>query len=201
MFCVGLTGTIASGKSTVTQLFKNLGVTIISADEAARELTKADQPALIAIEKYFGKAFISTSGELDRKALRQAIFSNPQQRIWLEQLLHPLIRQYIQAQLEQGVKPYAIVEIPLLKARDDYPYLDRVLLITSPSKLAIERLMLRDNCSEAQAETILALQVAESAERSKFVDDLIENSDTLVELSIKIEKLHGLYLQLADQKS
>ncbi|CDZ78408.1 Dephospho-CoA kinase [Legionella massiliensis] len=200
MFCIGLTGTIASGKSTVSHLFQEQGVVVISADEAARALTAINQPALNAIAKHFSQAVISPSGELNRAALREIIFRKPQERIWLEQLLHPLIRQYMKDKVVTSVGPYALIEIPLLNSRSDYPYLDRVLLVLANREQQIERVMQRDNCSRTQAESILAVQSNEEAKK-KLADDIILNDSTLDDLAKKIEILHGQYLQLASQKS
>ncbi|MBA3535227.1 MAG: dephospho-CoA kinase [Tatlockia sp.] len=201
MFCVGLTGNIASGKSTVSQFFKNKGIVIISADEAAHELTKINQPALIAIEQHFGKEFIKPSGELNRLALRETIFSDTKQRIWLEQLLHPLIRQYMQKKLHESLGPYAIVEIPLLKKREDYPYLDRILLVFASHEQVIERVIERDKSNRAQVEAILAVQTREDSSRRKLADDIINNDGSIADLAKKIEILHCQYLQFASQKS
>lgn len=199
MYCVGLTGNIASGKSTVSQLFKERAVVIISADEAARALTTAKQPAFLAIKKHFGPSVINAQGELDRPALRQRIFNKPEQRLWLEQLLHPLIRQFMQFKLRESTGPYAILEIPLLKKRSDYPYLDRILVVLASHEQQIKRLRARDHSSKAQAEAILAVQDDE-ASRRKLADDLIRNEGDLAELAKKVENLHHQYLQLASQK-
>ncbi|MBA2710042.1 MAG: dephospho-CoA kinase [Tatlockia sp.] len=200
MFCVGLTGNIASGKSTVSQLFKKMGVTIISADEASRELTKVNQPALKAIEKHFGKVFIKPSGELDRFALRQTIFNDPKQRLWLEQLLHPLIRQFMENKLDESTGPYAIVEIPLLKNRNDYPYLNRVLLILAPKEKVIQRILERDHCDKEQAEAILSVQGIDDLVKRNLADDIINNEGTVDDLVKKVDNLHHQYLQFASQK-
>lgn len=198
MFCVGLTGSIASGKSTVSQFFKNQGIEVISADEAARELTAINQPALAAIENYFGKSVISLSGELKRGVLREAIFNNPEKRLWLEGLLHPLIKQYIKNKIKEASGPYVLIEIPLLYNRADYPYLDRILVVIATHEQQIERVMNRDQCSRKQAETILAVQHNEQNSQ-KIADDLIRNDGTLAKLAKKIENLHCKYLQLASQ--
>lgn len=200
MFCIGLTGTIASGKSTVSHLFQKQGVAVISADEAARALTALNQPALNAIAKHFSQRVISPSGELNRPALREIIFKNPKERIWLEQLLHPLIRQYMKNKIATSVGPYTLIEIPLLNNKDDYPYLDRVLLVLANREKQIERVMQRDNCSRVQAESILAIQSNEE-QKKKLADDMIYNDTTLDDLTKKIEILHSQYLQLARQKS
>ncbi|WP_028387688.1 dephospho-CoA kinase [Legionella fairfieldensis] len=200
MYCVGLTGNIASGKTTVSRFFKERGVTVISADEAARELTARKQDALIAIEHYFGKSVILPSGELNRAMLRQIIFSAPEKRQWLEQLLHPLIRQYIANKVRETKSPYSMIEIPLLIKRSDYPYLNRVLLVQAEREQQIERVIHRDNCSKEHAETILTLQ-NNTMDQQKLADDIINNDGSIFELEKKIESLHQRYLQLATQKS
>mgnify|MGYP000614910509 CR=1 FL=1 len=200
MYCIGLTGSIASGKSTVSRIFKEQGITVISADEAARELTARNQPALASIEQHFGQSVISPTGELDRCALREKIFKEPQQRIWLEQLLHPMIRQYIRDKVSQSESPYTIIEIPLLNKRSDYPYLDRVLLILAEREQQIQRVILRDNSSRKQAMAILATQINDEL-RKTFADDVIYNNCSMAELEKKIAILHSQYLQFASQKS
>lgn len=201
MFCVGLTGNIGSGKSTVSQLFKKQGAVLVSADEAARELTKLNQPALAAIEEHFGKSFIKASGELDRFALRATIFKDLQQRLWLEELLHPLIREYMQTKLEESTGPYALVEIPLLKKPGDYPYLNRILLVIASNEQIIKRIIERDQCNQEQAEAILAVQAVDELIKRNFADEIITNDGTFEELSKKVENLHRQYLQFASQKS
>ncbi|KTC92886.1 MULTISPECIES: dephospho-CoA kinase [Legionella] len=200
MYCVGLTGNIASGKSTVSHFLKRRGIAVISADEVARELTLANQPALIAIAKHFGKSVIHSNGELNRFALREMIFKDPKQRLWLEQLLHPLIRQLIQEKIKTSAGPYVIIEIPLLNSRSDYPYLDRVLLIVANHEQKVSRVMARDHSNQEQAEAILATQVNETTHRG-FADDIVNNDGSLNDLAKKIEILHQQYLQFASQKS
>ena len=200
MYCVGLTGNIASGKSTVATFFKALGITVISADKIARELTRLGQPALHSIAQHFGKSVLSTSGELDRGALRQKIFIDPQQRLWLERLLHPLIRQAIQSKINESSSNYCLIEIPLLNNRLDYPYLDRVLLVLANREQQIIRVILRDNCTREQALAILATQ-SDDESKQKIADDILMNNGSIAELTKKIEKLHDQYLQLASQKS
>ena len=198
MYCIGLTGNIASGKSTVATFFETLGITVISADKIARELTALGQPALHSIEEYFGKSVIYSSGELNRNGLRQRIFKEPKQRLWLERLLHPLIRRGIHSKINEARSAYCVIEIPLLNNRLDYPYLNRVLLILAEQEQQIKRVMLRDNCSREQSLAILATQVDDLI-RQKMADDIIVNNGTLLELSAKVENLHAQYLQLANQ--
>lgn len=200
MYCVGLTGNIASGKSTVSRFFKEFGIAVISADEAARELTASNQPALTSIAEHFGQSVITGGGELDRFALRKMIFKDPKQRIWLEQLLHPLIRQHIQDKIRKSIGPYVLIEIPLLNKRADYPYLDRVLLIVAGYEQKIARVRTRDQMTREQAEAILATQANEAIHR-EIADDIITNDGSLDDLAKKVEILHQQYLQFASQKS
>ncbi len=200
MYCVGLTGNIASGKSTVSRFFKERGITTISADEAARELTAANQPTLIAIAEHFGQSVIDSAGELNRSALRDMIFNEPKQRRWLEQLLHPLIRELIQHKIKKSVSPYTLIEIPLLNKRADYPYLNRVLLVIAEFEQQIERVMTRDNSSREQVMAILATQANEAVQR-ELADDVINNDGSLTDLEKKIEILHQQYVQFANATS
>jgi dephospho-CoA kinase len=200
MYCVGLTGNIGSGKSTVSHFFKEAGIEVINADEAARELTAVNQPALKEIKNHFGHSIIKPSGELNRSALREVIFKDSNQRVWLEQLLHPLIRQGLQNKIKESQSPYTVIEIPLLNKRSDYPYLDRILLVIASFKQQIARIMHRDQNSLEQTLAILATQPDNSVLRG-FADDIIANNGSLTDLEKKIKNLHQQYLQLARQKS
>jgi len=196
MYSIGLTGNIASGKSSAIQCFQSLGVDVISADVIARELTAPNQPALFAIRQQFGEAFILPSGELNRSALRQLIFKQPEQRAWLERLLHPKIQDEIKEQVMRSNGPYCVVEIPLLHNRKAYPFLNRILVILAEREQQIERVMARDHCDRAHAEAILATQPDDQARRD-LADDLIINTGSRTQLQTQIKKLHANYLHLA----
>ncbi len=196
MYCVGLTGNIASGKSTVAALFKALGITIISADAESRELTGPNESAFQSIISHFGDRVLLPSGDLDRKLLRSIIFNHSEHRLWLEQLLHPLIRERILQKISQVRSPYCIIEIPLLNNLNGFPYLHRVLLVIAPLELQIKRIRERDNASEAQARAILATQT-DNLKRQAFANDLIENDDSLEKLARQVEILHNNYLTLS----
>ncbi|KTD17241.1 dephospho-CoA kinase [Legionella jordanis] len=198
MYCIGLTGSIASGKSTVASFFKRKGVSVISADEISREITAPDGIALAMIVRHFGESIITANGELNRTALRHIIFQNPNERLWLEHLLHPLIRRRIMEEVKRSNSPYNMIEIPLLKDRDLYPYLNRILLITADKEQQIKRVMARDQCSRQQAEAILAAQPPDHA-RERIADDIIINHGSKQELELKIDNLHQQYLQFAKQ--
>lgn len=201
MYSIGLTGNIASGKSTVTQHFADLGVGVINADTIARELTAVGQPALQVITEYFGADIITESGELNRAALRKRIFNYPRERLWLEALLHPLIRSAIGERLAIiGSHPYCVIEIPLLTSTEGYPYLDRVLVVLADKHKQIERLMKRDNTTRSQALNILHTQPPDE-ERLRLADDVLFNNNGLETLYKTVDKLHQKYLQAAAKKS
>lgn len=196
MYCVGLTGTIASGKSTLSHFFKEQGIVVISADVVARELTAAQQPALDAISKHFGKSIILSTGELNRKKLRKLIFADPSQKKWLEQLLHPLIRKQIELQIKKAQSAYVLIEIPLLTDRSDYPYLNRVLLVLADQEEQIKRVMQRDKVDRNHALAILASQ-PDKKTHQKIADDILYNQKSLEDMLSHAKILHQQYLQFA----
>lgn len=196
MYCIGLTGQIGSGKSTVADYFSKLGIDLISADQIAKQLTATRSPVLEQILYYFGPSFLTVEGNLDRRRLRERIFSNRGDRQWIEQLLHPLIREEIKQKIHNIQSPYAIIEIPLLTNRMDYPYLNRILLVEAAHQQKIKRIMNRDQSSEADVLAILNAQVTEEDYRA-IADDKLDNSDTLDALKDQVNKLHQIYLYSA----
>lgn len=193
VYCVGLTGGIASGKSTAAEMFATLGIQVINADNISRALTLKGQDAYAQIVARYGIEILNEHNELNRKALRAIIFSDSSERTWLEQLLHPLIRQKIKEQVNSTTTSYCIVEIPLLIDKETYPYINRVLLIQAPTHLQIERLMQRDNCNQAQALSILAAQ-PDASLRLKNANDIVVNDAGARELKAAITALHHQYL-------
>jgi dephospho-CoA kinase len=193
MICIGLTGTIASGKSTVAAYFKSLNIDVINADDIARSLTAVGEPALAKIVEYFGSSILEADGTLNRRALRTEIFTNKTARLWLEALLHPLIRKQIEIEIKNGRGPYCVVEIPLLKNKADYPYLSRILLIEADETTQIERLMARDHCSKKEALAILQQQPPLSNYKA-LADDVLCNNENQAALFKKINVLHERYL-------
>jgi dephospho-CoA kinase len=194
MYCIGLTGTIASGKSLAIDYFKSQGIDTLNADVIARELTQNGSPALAEISRYFGKDFLTSNGDLNRRKLRSHIVAHPEDRQWLEQLLHPMIRQHIESAIAHCKSPYCVIEIPLLLDRTPYPYLNRVLLITSEPHQQIQRLMARDHCSETEAKALLAHQETNN-HRAELADDIVLNTGSVDELNDKLDELHHNYLQ------
>lgn len=196
MYCVGLTGTIASGKSTVAGILSDLGVPVISADKMARELTKPGEPALYLIIQKFGESILTSTGELNRRMLRDLIFQNAQDKLWLEQLLHPLIRQKIEHEISTITAPYCIIEIPLLTDKKDYPYLNKVLLVTAKKEQQISRLKLRDKSTRTEASAILNSQADERTYQA-LADDIIVNDGSLPALRETVILLHNQYTYYA----
>ena len=197
MFCVGLTGNIGSGKSVAAREFAALGADVVSADAISKALTAKGESAFDAIIKHFGPSVCTPSGELNRKHLRQIVFSKTKERIWLENLLHPLIRRELRLHLNRSKGPYCVMEIPLLNDRTSYPYLSRVLLILSTKEQQIERLTARDKSSEEEASAILATQAKEDTLRA-LADDVVLNTGSLLSFKDAISALNQLYLRCAE---
>jgi len=192
MLKIGLTGGIASGKSTVAELFAELGAPIIDCDLIARELTQTGSLALNKISKHFGAGILHPDGALNRRALRDLVFQNPVEKHWLEQLLHPLIRQNIREQLAQLKAPYCLIVIPLLSESEGIDFVDRVCVVDCPPELQLQRLQERDQCSLAAAQQLLKAQHSRE-ERLKIADDLIHNEGNLDSLRAQVQKLSLQY--------
>jgi dephospho-CoA kinase len=200
VYCIGLTGNIASGKSTVAELFSNLGVDIINADKISRELTLKNATAYDKIVAHFGRTILTNNEELDRRKLRDLIFTDKNEKNWLEHLLHPSIRQEIQQKATQCTSSYCLIEIPLSINKEEYPYLNKILLVTAPLEIQICRVIERDKCTREHALAILSHQPS-LEERLKNADDIIINNAGLAELKIEVNRLHHQYLQAALQKN
>ena len=195
VFTVVLTGGIASGKTAVSDGFRHLGVPVIDTDVIARQLVEPGQPALALIADIFGPGILDSTGGLDRKKMREAIFSDHEKKAQLEQVLHPLIGEEVLKRLEQLSAPYCILVVPLYAESGSYRWVDRVLLVDVSEEQQIRRVMRRDDISQEQAEAILDAQ-ASRAGRAALADDVIDNSGTLDELEGKIESLHKKYSSL-----
>ena len=194
---IGLTGGIASGKSTVAGRFRELGIPVIDADQSSRSVVAPGQPGLEAVVARFGEGLLTADGELDRRALRQLIFADPHKRRDLETILHPLIRADMERRVLQTVGPYVILEIPLLvEAGGARDRVDRVLVVDANESAQLQRLMARDAESLEGAGAILAAQ-ANRAARLKAADDVLMNSGTVTELRQAVDRLHQRDLRLA----
>lgn len=196
MLCVGITGPIGCGKSTVAKLFATLGAEVMDADQISKQLCAPDQPALKKIIAHFGPEYLDDHGALKRRLLRDKIFSHPAERKWLEQLLHPLIRQKITATLQKPTKCYYMIEIPLLNDKRLYPYLNRTLVVLANPENRKKRVMERDNQNHQQVNAIVKTQ-ADDAFYHNLGDDLIINNGSLKELTDAVHLLHMKFINLS----
>jgi dephospho-CoA kinase len=198
---IGLTGGIASGKSTVSQRFLELGVPVIDADLAARAVVEPGTPGLALVANRFGPSVLDANGNLDRAALRNLIFKDPAARKSLDAILHPLIRAAMEKQAENVPGPYLVMVIPLLvesgNARDR---VDRVLVVDVDEAVQLQRVQARDGSSPEQAGAILAAQSSRSG-RLAAADDVLPNSMTVADLRQAVDNLHQKYLQIAQSNS
>ncbi|MFV1873658.1 MAG: dephospho-CoA kinase [Oleiphilus sp.] len=200
MLIVGLSGGIGSGKTAASDTFAELGVNIIDADIVAREVVEPGSKALKSIAKHFGNDILLNDGSLNRANLRQRIFSSPEEKSWLENLLHPIIRQEIKHQLSQSNSAYTILVSPLLFETDQQELVDRTLLIDVPEELQITRASQRDNNSAEQIQKIIDSQLPRNVKLKK-ADDVICNDKAIEYLKSEIEKIHSYYLELAHEQN
>jgi len=194
---VGITGGIGSGKSAVTRRFEQHDIAVVDADLAARVVVEPGKPALGAIAEHFGRDMIQANGALDRAALRQRVFADDNERLWLEQLTHPLIAREILDQLAAARSPYTILSSPLLLETSQKDLVDCVVVVDVPEETQLARTMARDNNDEAQIKRIMAAQM-QREDRLSQADIVIDNSRTLEELDGLVEELHKEFLQKAE---
>ena len=192
---LGLTGGIGSGKSAVAQHFVDLGVHLVDADHVARWVVEPGKPALGKIVEHFGPDVLQADGQLDRAALRSKIFTDAEERRWLEALLHPLIGEEIIQYLARAQSPYAILVSPLLVESGQHKLTHRVLVVDAPEQLQIQRTMERDHSSDEQVHAILKAQ-ASREQRLSHANDILLNDRDLPWLQTEVERLHAFYLTL-----
>ncbi|MCX8806913.1 dephospho-CoA kinase [Vibrio parahaemolyticus] len=193
---IGLTGGIASGKTTVANLFKQqFKIDIVDADIVAREVVEPGTPGLNAIIQHFGQDITHDDNALDRAKLREKIFSNPEEKAWLNALLHPIIREKMIEDLQQVTSDYALLVVPLLVENNLDSLCDRVLVVDVEPETQISRTVKRDNVSEEQAHAILASQ-ASRQQRLDIADDVVKNNPNDPDLLLQITDLHEKYLAM-----
>jgi len=198
-FVIRLTGGIAAGKSEVSRRFEALGITVADADLAARAVVAPGSEGLARIATHFGKDILLADGQLDRAALRARIFASAQERQALEAITHPAIRQLLRETCEQAEGPYAIAAIPLLTeagGRQQYPWLDRILVVDVPVAVQHARLMQRDGIDTALADRMIASQASREA-RLALADDVVVNDGHPDHLQAHVERLDRAYRALA----
>jgi dephospho-CoA kinase len=198
IFRVGLTGGIASGKSTVAKFFAALGAPIIDTDQVAREVVEPGQPPLERLVERFGRAILTHDGHLDRPKLREIVFSDPRARADLEALTHPAIGTAVEAWSAAAGGPYQILIIPLLVEKNLTSQVDRVLVVDCNEELQIRRLQARDGSTVEQARAILNAQTSRTA-RLKSAHDVIQNEGDLSVVRDQVSALHTRYLELSGQ--
>ncbi|MBW8370183.1 MAG: dephospho-CoA kinase [Thiobacillus sp.] len=201
MFAVGLTGGIGSGKSTISDLFAELGVPVIDTDAIAHQLTAPGGAALEAIQALFGDGVMQANGTLDRAALRRRVFADPSARRQLEAILHPRIRQAVEELLATLAAPYVLIVIPLLVETGGYrEVLNRVLVVDCPEDVQTARVMARSGLAHDEVAAILAAQAGRS-KRLAAADDVIVNTASPEALRSQVATLHRRYLALSTTSS
>jgi len=195
---VGLTGGIASGKSTAAKFFGALGVPILDSDQIARDVVEPGQPPLGRLVERFGPSILTPDGHLDRPALREIVFSDPRARADLEALTHPAIGAAMEARSAETGGPYQILVIPLLVEKNLSAHVDRVLVVDCEEQLQLKRLRAREGSTLEQARAILNAQVSRAA-RLKAADDVIHNDTDMNAVREQVAALHARYLDLAQQ--
>ncbi|MBC8794666.1 dephospho-CoA kinase [Shewanella algae] len=196
-FIIGLTGGIGSGKTTVANLFAEQGIVLVDADIIAREVVAKGSDGLKQISDKFGPQMLTPDGCLDRAALREQIFHHPQDREWLNALLHPMIRTRMLEQLEMAASPYVIMVVPLLFENGLDKLADRTLVVDISPKLQLQRTIERDMVSKEQVQNIINSQ-SDRQSRLDKADDVIDNQGEITALQAQVLALHNKYLQLAD---
>ena len=193
---VGLTGGIASGKSTVADMFAELGVPVIDTDVIARDVVEPGQPALAEIRETFGAAVIGNDGRLDRAAMRKIVFADDSARKRLESILHPRIRDVAMQQAGDAGGAYQLIVVPLLVESPMKQAMDRILVVDCDEQTQISRLMARDAETEEQARRMLAAQASRD-ERLAIADDVVRNDGSLSETRAQVVELHRHYIGLS----
>ena len=193
---IGLTGGIGSGKTTVANVFAEYGIDLIDADIIARDVVAIGSVGLARITEKFGNRILLNDGNLDRSQLRTAIFSDPQLKNWLNQLLHPLIREKMLADIDRATSPYCLLIVPLMIENNLQTLTDRLLVVDVDQQTQIMRTQQRDNVSLEQINNILAAQ-ASRQQRLDAADDIICNNGDNQALLTQVAQLHLHYLARA----
>jgi len=199
-YLVGLTGGIGSGKSTVASVFKRLGVKVVDADQASRAVVEPESETLKTIIDHFKGETLLVDGQLNRSALRDIIFNNPEHKAWLEGLLHPLINEWISQQLEQPTtSPYVILESPLLFETNQYKMINTSLLVDVSPELQIARASQRDRVNKSQIQAIIDTQMSRE-QKVELTDFIFDNSLAMDSIEKRVIEFHNQFEALAQSK-
>jgi len=193
---IGLTGGIGSGKTAASDCFAELGVEVVDADVLARQALEKGSPLLDKVYEKFGRELERADGSLDRPALRVKVFNDPSQKKWLEELIHPWVREQIIVALDAFKGDYLILSSPLLFESHQDQLVDRVLVVDLPEQLQVERTCQRDNNQRELVEKIMRNQLSRE-ERLARADDVLDNSQGLNELKKQVNYWHEIYRNLA----
>ncbi|XBC38893.1 MAG: dephospho-CoA kinase [Buchnera aphidicola (Melaphis rhois)] len=195
-YIVALIGGIGSGKTTISNLFKNIGITIIDADVITRNILKYDQIIINTIVKRFGTKFLNTDQSINRKYLRNYIFSYKTEKLWLEKLLHPIIINKMKIKLKTVLSPWCLWVVPLLIEMKLHKYANRILLVDIPIQKQVERTIKRDKINAIQAKLIISSQVTR-LERLLIAHDIIDNTRNISFLKKNVTILNKYYMKLS----
>jgi dephospho-CoA kinase len=194
---IGLTGGIGSGKSAAADEFARLGATVVDTDAIAHELTGPGGAAIPEVKRQFGSAFVDAAGAMNRKRMRDLVFSDPAEKERLEALLHPMIRAESARRIASAAGPYAMHVVPLLFESPGYhERVGRVLVVDCPEELQITRVRQRSGLPEEEIRRIIASQL-QREKRLAAADDVIDNSGTIAAMQQQVRQLHQIYLRLA----
>ena len=196
MLRIALTGGIGSGKTTVSDYFRKLGVPVIDADETSHEVTQAGEPAVQKISDAFGDSVLDCDGNLDRTALRNIVFGDPESRKLLESILHPEIRRRMNEAASRTQSPYCLFSIPLLIETSQYLSYDRVLVVEASEDRRRSWIQTRSDLTQNEITAILSAQVSDE-QRRRVADDLLINDGRIDDLHAGIDRLHQTYLALS----
>ncbi|MFT2092376.1 dephospho-CoA kinase [Paraglaciecola sp. 2405UD69-4] len=199
-YVIGVSGGIGSGKTTVTDCFKQFDIDVIDADVVARQVVEPGTQGLQAITEKFGPQILDKQGELNRSQLRQLIFSNAEHKNWLNNLLHPAIRTEMAKQIQDAKSSYCLLSVPLLIENKLYEMVDRVLIVDVSESQQLARTILRDKSNTEQIQAIMKSQ-ATREQRLAFADDVIDNNGPTENLQQQVSLLHHRYLDLAKNKT
>ncbi|MCJ2147325.1 MULTISPECIES: dephospho-CoA kinase [Bacillus] len=188
---IGLTGGIASGKSTVAQMFQQCGITVVDADVIAKEAVEQGMPAYQKIAETFGQGVLLETGDIDRRKLGEIVFANEEKRMQLNAIVHPEVRKMMIKQRDEAIRAgeqFVVLDIPLLYESGLEHLTDKVIVVWVPMELQLERLMKRNRLTEDEALNRIHAQHS-LEEKKKKADAVIDNSGSLKDTEAQLHQL------------